>query len=115
MAKVTMSSGNVFADLGLPHPEECLAKAELISRIEDIMQAEGLTQEQAAARMGFPRTALCKLLKGDTRGFSLDRLIRRLKALGQDVEIRVRPVAARQNGHLSTVLDALPDEWDRAA
>lgn len=115
MAKVTMSSGNVFEDLGLPHPEECLAKADLTGRIQDVMDAEGLTQEQAAARMGIPRTALTRLLSGDTRGFSLDRLFRCLKALGQDVEIRVRPKAPGQTGHLSTAIEALPGEWAPAA
>jgi len=34
---ITPSSGNVFADLGLPNPEERLAKAELARQINNII------------------------------------------------------------------------------
>ncbi len=88
---IEASSGNIFADLGLPNPEERLAKAELTVRIEEIMEELGLTQEQAAKRMRITQPALSNLLRGDVRGFSMERLFRCLRALDQDVQITVRP------------------------
>lgn len=86
-----VSSGNVFADLGLPEPEECLAKAEVVFRITERIRELGLSQREAAGRVGVPQPALSKLLRGHTEGFSLDRLFKVLNALDQTVEITIRP------------------------
>lgn len=103
------SSGNVFADLGLPNPEERLAKAELVVRIKEMMEEQGLTQEQTAERTGIPRPALSNLLRGSTSGFSLERLFRALRALGDDVEIHVHPKQREQDaGRLAVILDRAP-------
>jgi predicted XRE-type DNA-binding protein len=93
-AEVTESSGNVFADLGVAEPEQSLAKAELARRIATIIRARHLSQRKAAEVLGVDQPKISALLHGRLSGFSADRLLRFLNALGQDVEIRVRPKAA---------------------
>ena len=88
--KVTQSSGNVFADLGLENPEERLAKAELAVRIAAAIKARKQTQVAAADVCRIDQPKISKLLRGDLYGFSTDQLLRFLTALGQDVEIIVR-------------------------
>lgn len=87
---VTESSGNVFADIGLPEPEEELTKAQLASHIRQVIRRQRLTQVAAAARMGIDQPKVSALLNGRLANFSSDRLMRLLTALGQDVEITVR-------------------------
>lgn len=84
-------SGNVFADLGLPDAEEMLLKAHLVHQISAILEERGLTQAQAAELLGIDQPKVSHLLRGHLRGFSVERLTRFLNALGQDVEIVVRP------------------------
>ena len=84
-------SGNVFADLGLPHPEDRLAKAELIQCIINVITARKLTPVQAAAILGIDQPKASALLRGKFDGFSSDRLFRFLNALGQNVEIVIWP------------------------
>lgn len=88
--KVTESSGNVFADMGLPEPEEELAKAQLASQICEVIRRQRLTQVAAASRMGIDQPKVSALINGRLANFSSERLMRLLTALGQDVEITVR-------------------------
>jgi predicted XRE-type DNA-binding protein len=90
-AEVEAGSGNVFADLALPHPREALARAELVQRICDLIAERGLTQAKAAVLLGIDQPKVSALLRGKINGFSTERLFRFLNALGQDVEIVVRP------------------------
>ena len=87
---VEVGSGNVFADLGLPNPEERLAKATLAHRICKIMTARRLTQTKAAVLFGVDQPKVSALVRGQLRGFSAERLFGFLNALGQDVEITIR-------------------------
>lgn len=87
---VTASSGNVFADMGLPEPEEELTKAQLASHIRQVIKRQRLTQVAAAARMGVDQPKVSALLNGRLANFSSERLMRILTALGQDVEITVK-------------------------
>ena len=87
---VTAGSGNVFADIGLPEPEEELAKAQLASYIRQVIKRRRLTQVAAASRMGIDQPKVSAILNGRLVNFSADRLMRLLTALGQDVEIRVK-------------------------
>ncbi len=91
--KVTHSSGNVFEDMGLPEPGERIAKAKLVLIIEAVIKRQKLNQTRAATVMGVSQPDLSKLLKGRTQGFSIDRLLAMLLALGMDVSILVRPSA----------------------
>jgi predicted XRE-type DNA-binding protein len=101
--KVTPSSGNVFADLGLKNAEELLAKAELAVRITAAMRARKLTQLAAAEILGIDQPKVSKLVRGELYGFSSDQLFRFLNALGQDVEITVKSAPRRQGRGKLTV------------
>jgi predicted XRE-type DNA-binding protein len=95
-AKVTPSSGNVFADLGLKNADELLAKAELAVRITMALKARKLTQLAAAEILGIDQPKVSKLVRGELYGFSSDQLFRFLNDLGQDVEITVRSAPRRR-------------------
>src|ERR1700730_11009983 len=84
-----VGSGNVFADIGLPNAEEHLIKAQLVYKIDALMGARGLKQKDAATLFGVQQPDVSKMLRGDFRQFSVERLMRFLVALGQDVEIVV--------------------------
>ena len=89
--KITRSSGNVFADLGLPDADQLLVKADLVIEITRVIEERGLTQAQAAESLGVDQPKVSALVRGRIDGFSLERLYRFLNALGRDVEIVVRP------------------------
>jgi len=101
--KITAGSGNVFADLGVDAPEEALAKAELAARIGDIIASGDLTQAEAAKALGIDQPKVSALLRGRLTGFSTDRLIRFLNALGRDVEIVVHERRRHRPGRLQVV------------
>ncbi|HYM12365.1 MAG TPA: helix-turn-helix transcriptional regulator [Bryobacterales bacterium] len=83
-------SANVFADLGLPDAAEALAKAELVRRINRLIESRDLTQVQAARILGVDQPKVSALRRGELARFSLERLMRYIVLLGQDVEIVVR-------------------------
>jgi predicted XRE-type DNA-binding protein len=95
---VERSSGNVFADLGFRTADEMLAKAQLVDAIRAILRERGLTQHRAGALVGLAQPKISGLLRGDTTGFSCDRLMRILTMLGQDVRITVAPAKGRARG-----------------
>ena len=86
-----IGSGNVFADLGLPNPEELLAKADLAHRIHVLITDRKLTQRRAAELLGIDQPKVSALIRGRLEGFSTERLFRFLNLLDQDVEIIIRP------------------------
>ena len=88
------SSGNVFADIGLPGAADHLIKAKLVLKIDALMQERGLKQGETASLLGVKQPDISKMLHGDFRQFSVERLMRFLVALGQDVEIVVKPHTA---------------------
>jgi predicted XRE-type DNA-binding protein len=98
---VEHGSGNVFADLGRPDPEAHLLKAELVARIDQIIRQRRLTQASAAELLGLSEPDVSRLLRGNFRDTSIDRLLRLLTALGRDVEIVIRKPPARRRGRLS--------------
>ena len=87
--EVYPSSGNVFADLGLPNSDELLIKAELAHQISERIAARQLTQSQAAELLGIDQPKVSALIRGKLTGFSIERLLRFLNTLGISVEIRV--------------------------
>ena len=89
--KIEMGSGNVFADLGLPDAEQLLLKAELTSRIAQLIEKRGWTQAQTAERTGLDQPKVSRLLRGQLSGFSADRLFAILNRLGHSVEVRISP------------------------
>lgn len=91
MPEHTISSGNVFADLGLPQSDGLLAKAALAVQIANIIADRHLTQCQAAVILGTTQPKVSDLVAGRLDGFSIERLIRFLNALDRDVQIVVTP------------------------
>jgi predicted XRE-type DNA-binding protein len=92
-----MGSGNVFKDLGIPNAEEHLVKAQLVFKIDTIMKDRGLKQAAAADLLGIKQPDVSKMLRGDFKQFSVERLLRFLVALNQDVEIVVKPHRSRSD------------------
>jgi|GEM_PF-1889838 len=87
--QVIAGSGNIFADLSLPNPDELQVKAAIANRIEDLIEDAGHTQAQAALRMGISQPDVSNIVRGRLKGYTLDRLIECLLAMGQEVEIRM--------------------------
>ena len=77
---------NVFKDIGVPNADEHLVKAQLVFKIDTIMKKRRLKQVEAAHLFGVRQPDISKMLRGEFRQFSVDRLLRFLVALGQNVE-----------------------------
>ncbi len=90
-------SRNVFKDLGVPNADEHMVKAQLVFKIDTIMKERRLKQVEAAALFGVRQPDISMMLRGEFRQFSVERLLRFLVALNQDVEIVVRPHRDRSN------------------
>ena len=82
---------NIFKALAGRNPEEHYLKAQLVFKIDGIMKDRQLKQTEAAELLGVKQPDVSKMLRGEFRQFSVERLLRFLVALGQDVEITVRP------------------------
>ena len=88
--KSVRSSGNVFADLGFTDAGERQTKVRLARAINDVLQRRGLSQGKSAELLGINQPKVSALSKYRLEGFSVERLMRFLTALNQDVEIIVR-------------------------
>jgi predicted XRE-type DNA-binding protein len=99
--KVSLGSGNVFRDLGLKNPEELLAKTKLASRIVQILEKQKLSQTQAAGLLGIDQPKVSQLYRGRLDDFSLERLMRFLTALHQDIRIVVEDKPRRGRGRVT--------------
>ena len=86
-----VGGGNVFKDIGVPNADEHLVKAQLVFKIATIMRERRLKQVEAAELFGVRQPDVSKMLRGGFRQFSVERLLRFLVALNQDVEIVVKP------------------------
>ncbi len=97
----TVSSGNVFADLGVADPDEAEIKADLAFQINSLIERRGLTQMEAASVLGVNQPKVSALRRGKLTGFSIERLLRFLAVLGNDVQIVVTPTATgSERGHI---------------
>ena len=97
---VERGSGNVFADLDVPDADAHLLKAELVSSIDTIVRQRRITQTEAARMLGLSQPDVSRLLRGDFRQYSLERLFRLLTALGRDVDIVIRQPRSANGGKL---------------
>ena len=103
--EVEMGTGNVYADLGYEDADEMLIKAQLVSKIAEIIKRKGLTQTEAAELLGMAQPKLSNLLRGRFRGFSERRLMDCLTKLGRDIQILVKATPrSRKDGRLSIVI-----------
>ena len=96
------SVGNVFADLGFPHPEQELLKAKLTLQIYRLIKKRGLKQTEAGIIPGIKQPHVSALMRNRSGAFSVERLMDFLTALGQDVEITVRPTR-KEHGEVSVI------------
>ncbi|HXO72543.1 MAG TPA: helix-turn-helix transcriptional regulator [Bradyrhizobium sp.] len=99
-ARSTKSSGNVFADIGVPNAGEHLAKADLVIGIAAIIRSKGLSQTAAAKLTGIAQPDLSRLMRGNFEGFSYDRLFDVLNALGENVRVVVSNAKSRKDAKL---------------
>ena len=100
-APIERGSANVFADLGRTDAEVHLLKAELVTRIDEIIRERHLTQTKAAELLGLSQPDVSRLLRGNFRDYSVERLLRFLTAFGRDIEIVIRKPRARRPGRLT--------------
>lgn len=107
------SSGNIFADLDIPNPEEALAKSEVAIQIRRIIKQKKLTQTQAAQILKIDQPKVSLLMRGYLTNFSLERLLRFLNDLGQDVCISITPAPRSKPG--TTKIRELPSKARIAA
>lgn len=99
-AKATVwekSSGNVFADLGLPNPELVQLKSDIAMAIHRAIERKGITQREAGELMGIPAVKVSNIVCGRLKGYTLDRLFTYLKCLDVDVQVRMSPKPARRD------------------
>jgi predicted XRE-type DNA-binding protein len=107
MTRIRQRSDNVYTGPEVQNAEEHALKAELLRQIAARLEAEGLTQTAAAERLGISQPDVSRMLSGNFRQFSVERLMRFLVTLGQDIEIRVRPAqTSRSKGARITVIAA---------
>jgi len=95
-----IGSDNVFADLGLPNPEERLAKAELAFQINRLIKQKKLTQAEAAKLLDIDQPKVSQLSQGKLSGFSLERLFKFLNLLGQAITIKVSKAKTRKQANV---------------
>ena len=103
-ADYEVSSGNVFADLGLRNPKQELLKAKLTVEIYRLLKKRGLTQQQAAKLLGTTQAQVSALMRCRPVSVSVGRLMEFLTVLGQDIEVTVKPAARRKAGDMSVVV-----------
>jgi predicted XRE-type DNA-binding protein len=101
MIKIHEGSTNVYADLGRANADEMLVKAQLATKIGELIKRRRMTQMQAAELFGMPQPKVSAMLRGQFRGISEEKMMRCLLALGQHVEIVVKPARKGQIGTLS--------------
>ena len=90
---IELGSGNVFADLGLPGPDERQLRVQLAMRLNDLLQGEGITQAAVAKRLGIAQPRVSDLKNYKPGRFSSERLLHFITLLDRDVEVFTRPRA----------------------
>lgn len=104
--RIHRGSGNVFADIGVSHPERVLARAQIMFRLAEIIRERGLTQSRASKLLGIPQSKVSCLMNGKLSMFSLDHLFELLNALDRDVEIIIKPKTEEEGSATTHVLMA---------
>ena len=105
-------SENIFADIGILNPEEAMAKAKIAMKIHETIKKKKLTQARVAKIIKISQPKVSLLLRGYLTDFSLERLLRFLNDLGQDVRISITPSS---HGHGSTWVGDSPSKGNMVA
>lgn len=104
MIEIEKSSGNVYADLASTDADEMLVKAQLATKIGEIIQTRKWSQQQAADVLNMPQSKLSKMLRGQFRGISESKMLDCLARLGREVKIVVGPARRTSDaGYVSVV------------
>ena len=101
---IRRGSDNIFADIGVAHPERVQARAQVMFLIAEIIRKRGVTQKQAAALLGITQSRVSCLMNGKLSNFSMDHLFELLNALDTDVEIIVKPKTKEEKSATTHVL-----------
>lgn len=104
MTLIQEGSTNVYADLGRADADEMLVKAQLATKISELIKHRRLTQAKAAALLGMPQPKVSAMLRGQFRGISEDRMLRCLVALDQQVKIVIEPARPGEIGSVSVAV-----------
>jgi predicted XRE-type DNA-binding protein len=99
---VEVGSGNVFADLGIADAEDLKTKVQLAVAIRREVTLRRWSQVEVAEVLGINQPKVSALLRYRLEGFSVERLMNFLTALGHDVEIVIRP--RRAGRHAGRIL-----------
>ncbi len=102
--EVRRSSGNVFADLGVPDADKLKVKTDLAIEIRKAIRVLELTQMEASQRMGISQAKVSGMMRGDFTNLSERKLMECLNRLGYDIEIKLKPAASESMGHLTVAL-----------
>jgi len=89
--RIYRAGKNIFADIGSSYPERTLVRAQIMSRMVEIINERGLTQKETGALLGIPQSKISCLMNGKLSVFSLDHLLALLNKLGRDVDIVIKP------------------------
>jgi predicted XRE-type DNA-binding protein len=104
MSKIEKGSMNVYTDLGVADADEMLVKAQLASKIAEIIKLRKLTQTQASSLLGITQPKLSNMLRGRFRGISETKMLECMTLLGRDVQIVVKSASrSRKTGHVSVL------------
>jgi predicted XRE-type DNA-binding protein len=103
---IEQSSGNIFADLGLPNSAQELLKAQLTLQVHRLLKARSMSQTDAAKLLGTTQPQISALIALKPVAISVGRLMEFLTVLGQDVQVRVNPAPRHEAGHLSVQVGA---------
>jgi predicted XRE-type DNA-binding protein len=104
MSKIEKGSMNVYTDLGVADADEMLVKAQLATKIAEIIKLRKLTQTQASSLLGITQPKLSNMLRGRFRGISETKMLECMTLLGRDVQIVVKSASrSRKTGHVSVL------------
>jgi predicted XRE-type DNA-binding protein len=104
MIEIEEGTGNVYADLGMADADEMLVKAQLATKIGEIIKGRKWSQQKAADVLGIPQSKLSKMLRGQFRGISEAKMLDCLSRLGRDVQIVIGPARRSTSaGHIAVV------------
>ncbi|WP_271894687.1 helix-turn-helix domain-containing protein [Candidatus Phyllobacterium onerii] len=107
MTEIKESSGNIYADLAMDDADEMLVKAQLATKIGEIVKARKWSQQQAADVLGLTQPKLSLMLRGQFRGISEAKMLECLTRLGRDVQIVVGPARRKTTaGRVAVVFAA---------
>ncbi len=85
----TISNGNVYDDIGLDDSAEMKMKAQAVMILSKAITDNGMTQAEAATALGIDQPKISKILRGQFRSLSLDKIFSYLTALDKDINITI--------------------------